>query len=37
MEVFIQKQPPKMFIKKGVLKNFLKITGKTPVPGSLFK
>ena len=27
---------PEVFCKKGVLKNFVKFTGKTPVPESLF-
>ena len=32
----IQKQPPEVFYKKGVLKNFTKFTEKAPVPECLF-
>ena len=30
------KQPPEVFCKKGVLRNFAKFTRKKPVPESLF-
>ena len=32
----VQKQTPEVFCKKGVLRNFAKFTGKTPVPETLF-
>ena len=32
-----RKQPPQMFLRKSVLKNFCKIHRKTPVPESLFQ
>ena len=32
----IQKHPPEVFCKKGVLRNYAKIHRKTPVPESLF-
>ena len=35
-KVFIEKQPPDVFYEKGILKKFLKIRRKTPVPESLF-
>ena len=35
-DVLLQKQPPEVFCKKGVLRNFPKFTGKKPVIESLF-
>ena len=32
----IQKQPPEVFCKKCVLRNFEKFAGKQPLPESLF-
>ena len=39
MEVFLQKQPPEVFCKKTVLRNFTKFTGKYLClgPANLFK
>ena len=34
--LLFEKQPPEAFCKKGVLSNFAKFTGKTPIPDSLF-
>ena len=34
--VYMQKQPPEMFFKKSVLRNFAKLTAKKPVPESLY-
>ena len=32
----LQKQPPEVFCKKGVLRNFAKFTGKNPAPSLFF-
>ena len=37
MKIKVKKQPPEVFYKKGVLKNFTKFTRKKPVPESLFQ
>ena len=34
--VFLQKQPPEMFCKKGVYRNFAKFTGKHPCQSHFF-
>ena len=37
MVMWREEQPPEVFCKKGVLRNFAKIPRKRPVPESLFR